>query len=59
MAGIMNVFAGLIGADHFWAGNIILGVAKLLTLGGLGLWVTADIFLWASGSYYATKGCHD
>ena len=56
-AGLINIFAGVLGADQFYAGNIGLGVGKLLTLGGLGWWVIADIFMWASGGHYVTKGC--
>lgn len=56
-AGLLNIFFGVLGVDQLWAGNIGLGLGKLFTLGGLGFWTIADIFLWATGNYYAIKGC--
>lgn len=56
-AGLINIFVGWLGADQFYAGNYGFGVGKLLTLGGMGWWIFADIFMWASGGHYATKGC--
>lgn len=47
----------MFGADQFYAGNIGFGVGKLLTFGGMGMWVVADVFFWASGGHYGTKGC--
>lgn len=40
-----NTWLGWLGADRFYVGDIGLGVLKLLTLGGLGLWVLIDYFL--------------
>jgi len=40
-----NVWLGGLGIDRFLVGDILAGILKLLTLGGLGLWVIIDCFL--------------
>lgn len=40
-----NAWLGGLGIDRFYVGDILAGVLKLLTLGGLGLWVLIDWFL--------------
>jgi TM2 domain-containing membrane protein YozV len=40
-----NIFLGALGVDRFLVGDILAGVLKLLTLGGLGLWQLIDCFL--------------
>jgi TM2 domain-containing membrane protein YozV len=40
-----NAWLGWLGADRFYSGQALLGVLKLLTLGGFGLWVLIDFFL--------------
>ena len=42
---ILSVLVGGYGVDRFYIGDIGLGVAKLLTGGGLGVWYIVDIFL--------------
>lgn len=37
-------FLGAFGGHRFYAGNIGMGVAMLLTLGGLGVWALIDVF---------------
>lgn len=37
-------FLGALGGHRFYAGNIGMGVAMLLTLGGLGVWALVDVF---------------
>lgn len=42
---ILSIFLGGLGIDRFYIGDIGLGIGKLLTLGGLGLWALIDWFL--------------
>ena len=42
---ILSVLVGSLGIDRFYIGDIGLGVAKLLTCGGLGIWWLIDLFL--------------
>ena len=44
MAVILSVFLGMLGADMFYLGKTKLGIVKLITLGGLGIWWLVDIF---------------
>ena len=40
-----NIWLGFLGIDRFLVGDILAGILKLLTMGGLGLWVIIDCFL--------------
>ena len=42
---IVSLFAGNMGIDRFLIGDVGLGIAKLLTCGGLGVWTIVDLFL--------------
>ncbi|RZJ73275.1 TM2 domain-containing protein [Flavobacterium sp.] len=42
---IISLLAGGLGIDRFYIGDTGLGVAKLLTCGGLGIWQIVDWFL--------------
>ena len=42
---IVSIIVGQLGIDRFLIGDVGLGVAKLLTCGGFGLWTIVDWFL--------------
>lgn len=42
---IISILVGGYGIDRFYIGDIGLGVAKLLTCGGFGIWWLIDLFL--------------
>lgn len=54
IASILSFFFGGLGIDRFYLGNIGLGVCKLLTLGGLGVWSLVDFLYIVLG--YAKDG---
>ena len=43
--GLQNLLVGGIGIDRFDIGDTGLGIAKLITCGGLGIWALIDLFL--------------
>nr|WP_317632162.1 TM2 domain-containing protein [uncultured Flavobacterium sp.] len=42
---IASIFIGNLGIDRMIIGDIAIGLAKLFTCGGLGVWYIIDIFL--------------
>jgi TM2 domain-containing membrane protein YozV len=42
---ILSVLIGHLGIDRFYIGDTGLGIAKLLTCGGVGIWTLVDWFL--------------
>lgn len=42
---LLSFFVGYLGVDRFYLGHTGLGVAKLLTLGGCGIWAFIDFIL--------------
>jgi|TARA_Y100000813_G_C24117372_1_gene330890 TM2 domain-containing membrane protein YozV len=53
---ILSLLLGWLGVDRFYAGHIGLGVLKLLTLGGCGIWSLIDIILVAIGNFTDADG---
>ena len=42
---LLSIFLGGLGVDRFYLGRVGLGLGKLLTAGGFGVWWLIDIFL--------------
>jgi|TARA_B100002052_G_scaffold124600_1_gene114401 TM2 domain-containing membrane protein YozV len=53
---ILSVLLGGLGVDRFYAGHIGLGVLKLLTIGGCGIWALIDIIMVATGKFTDADG---
>jgi hypothetical protein len=47
---LLSLFLGSLGIDRFYLGYTGLGVLKLITLGGCGLWALIDLILIAIGN---------
>lgn len=47
---LLSVFLGSLGIDRFYLGHTGLGVVKLITFGGCGVWYLVDLILIAVGN---------
>lgn len=45
---LLSIFVGSFGVDRFYMGYIGLGVLKLITFGGCGIWWLIDLILIAT-----------
>ena len=42
---LLSIFIGYLGIDRIYVGDVGLGVLKMLTCGGVGIWCLIDLFL--------------
>ena len=53
---ILSIFLGEFGIDRFFLGYTGLGIVKLLTIGGFGIWWIIDIIKIANGGMKDAQG---
>lgn len=42
---LLSIFVGVLGVDRFYLGYTGLGIVKLITFGGCGVWALVDLIL--------------
>ncbi|MAF21095.1 MAG: hypothetical protein CMP26_00650 [Roseibacillus sp.] len=53
---MMCFFVGFLGIHRFYVGKTGSGIAQILTLGGLGIWVLIDWIMIMCGSFKDSEG---
>ncbi|WP_437598439.1 TM2 domain-containing protein [Sorangium sp. So ce590] len=53
---LLSYFLGTLGADRFYLGQTGLGIAKLLTCGGFGIWSLIDMLMIGMGRFRDAEG---
>ncbi len=53
---LLSLIAGWLGIDRFYLGYTGLGILKLITLGGCGIWALIDLILIAMGNLDDANG---
>jgi hypothetical protein len=53
---LLSIFVGQFGVDRFYLGYTVLGILKLLTLGGCGIWWLVDVILIATKNLKDAQG---
>jgi hypothetical protein len=56
IAVLLSFFVGVLGIDRFYLGHTGLGILKLVTLGGCGIWALIDLILIAMGNVRDSNG---
>ena len=53
---LLSIFLGSLGVDRFYTGYTGLGVLKLITCGGVGIWWLIDLIMIATGKFTDANG---
>ena len=53
---LLSLFVGVLGVDRFYLGYTGLGLLKLITVGGCGIWALIDLIMIAVGKVNDARG---